>query len=74
MWYYEVGVLALDVEGGTIVAGWDVPRDVLLPPPLPGRTPNESGQIGYAWQSDGLLHLQGTTFASEVFDKTIAYT
>jgi len=66
MWYYEATVQALDTEGGTAIVGWDAPRESLLPPPIPGQTSNESRQRGYAWQSDGLLHLNGKSFATEV--------
>ena len=71
MWYYEVSILTLDSEGGTAVIGWDVPRDSLSPPPLPGQTCNDIGQVGLAWQSDGLLHLKGKSFASEVWHSVV---
>jgi len=67
MWYCEALILGLDpLSGDTAAVGWDAARKSLVPAPLIGQTANDEGQKGYAWQSDGILHLHGNTLATEV--------
>jgi len=67
MWYCEAMVLGLNgMAGDTAMIGFDCVRSSLVPAPLIGQTDNAQGMKGYAWQSDGILHLEGKAFATEV--------
>eukprot|EP00658_Telonema_sp_P-2_P028975 TRINITY_DN22100_c0_g1_i3.p1 TRINITY_DN22100_c0_g1~~TRINITY_DN22100_c0_g1_i3.p1 ORF type:complete len:622 (-),score=119.07 TRINITY_DN22100_c0_g1_i3:259-2124(-) len=75
MWYWEVGVRKLPPDGSSMAIGFDSPREleemVSDPTPLQGQSvPAENSQtpmsvVGWVWQSDGIMHLNGQTLSTE---------
>ena len=57
-WYWEAKVIEFHAGfGSTISIGWDVPRQS-LDGAIPGLSPGERDQFGFAWQSDGCMIMR----------------